>query len=282
MLCNAIPLHTIAIDSNSNFQVIQSHLSLMSVRQTSQVSGWHRPGCLLQSSGGPRAGGGGRGVPLSTRIESASSLPTAAFLPGGVGGPGGACSASGLPALACALPVRLLPGPGWRMASAGLQAANSSRQAKSPAAKDGLLLPLRASAMQRAVGLWNADAKEACLRVFRPSASAQPPWHTASVSSCVANHDRDCCRRYKGQEKRWPCCVAPVCVSLDGAARLKTAGDNKILQTNVRCTIETANFCFLCWLTCTVHVIDSIWYENCNPLLRRRAASALVKARIEN
>ena len=129
------------------------HLSLMSVRHTSQLSGWHKPGCLLQSSGGPMDGGGGRGTePFSTLMESARSFPTAAFRSLGAGG--GECSAAAdcWPVSTCVARACLLLGLLCCVGSAAAQNASSRQHAKVAAALAGLLMPFCASAMQQARG----------------------------------------------------------------------------------------------------------------------------------
>lgn len=125
----------------------------MSVRHTSQVSGWHRPGCLLQSSGGPLDGGGGLGTePFRTLTESFRSFPTAAFLPAASDRWSCGAAVRCLLAVACEARVSLLLGVLCRVGSAEPHTASTRQMAAVAAVLHRLLVPLRASAMQGARG----------------------------------------------------------------------------------------------------------------------------------
>ena len=137
-----------------------SHLSLMSVRHTSQVSGWHRPGCLLQSSGGPLDGGGGRGAePFSTLTEPASSFSTAAFLPADADRCSCGAAVRCWPFVARKAWVPLVLGVPCRVGSAEPHTASTRQKTTVAAALRCLLAPVPASAMQEARGSCNADGE---------------------------------------------------------------------------------------------------------------------------
>ena len=125
----------------------------MSLRHTSQLSGWHRPGCLLQSSGGPLDGGGGLGTePFKTLTLSVRSFPTAAFLTAGAERCSCGAAVRCLLAMVRDARVTLLLGALCRVGSAAPQTASTRQTATVAAVLHRLLVPLRASAMQGARG----------------------------------------------------------------------------------------------------------------------------------